>query len=126
MACFYRSKPLMSQENLLGHTKRECLEYGEKERCLCVVCVLPDARAIRNNGCLSELELEAIKTQVEGKCQDEVCKEQNVAVDAEATEIDVGTVEEGINDAEDSIDNTEGDWSEEHQVIVDKLKKKMI
>ena len=76
--------------------------------------VFDQARAIRNNGWLSELELEAIKRQVEGESQGELCREQDVTVDEETAETDVGTVEEEINDAEDSIGDTEEDLSEEH------------
>ena len=64
------------------------------------------ARAIRKNGWLSELELEAIKRQVEAESQ------QDVNVEAEQVETDVGTVEEETNEAEDSISNTKGDLSE--------------
>ena len=78
--------------------------------------VCEQTRAYRENGWLSELELETIKRQVEGETQDELCKEQDVAVDGETAQIDVGTVEEDVNDVEDSVDHTEGDLSEEHQV----------
>ena len=74
-------------------------------------------------GQLSELELEAIKRQVEDESQGELCREQDVTVDAETVETDVGTVEEEINDAEDSIGDTEGDLSEEPRAIVKQLKK---
>ena len=47
-------------------------------------------------------------------------------MDAETVETDVGTVEEEINDAEDSIGDTEGDLNEEHQAIVEQLKKIMV
>ena len=64
----------------------------------------------RPNGWLSELPLKAIKRQVEGES-------------AETAETDVGSVEEEMNDAEDSISDTEGDFSEEHRTIVEQLKK---
>ena len=63
--------------------------------------VCDKARAIRKNGWLSEIELEAIKRQVEGEFQGELCREQDVTVDVETVETDAGTVEEEINDAED-------------------------
>ena len=85
------------------------------------VCDL--ARIIRNNGQLPELELEAIKRQAEGESQGELYREQDVTVDAGIVETAVGTVEEEINDAENSIGDTEGDLSEEHQAIVEQLKK---
>ena len=83
--------------------------------------VCDQARTIRKNGWLSELELEAIKMQVEGESQGKICREQDVTVDAEAVETYVGTVEEEINDTKDSIGDTEGDSSEEHQAIVAQL-----
>ena len=88
--------------------------------------VCDQARAIRKNGWLSELELEAIKLQVEGESQGELCREQDVTVDAEAVETYVGTVEEEINDTKDSIGDTEGDSSEEHQAIVEQLEIIMV
>ena len=70
--------------------------------------------------------MEATKRQVEGESQGELCREQDITVDAETVETDVGTVEEEVNDAEDSIGDTEGDLSEEHQVVVKQLKKIMV
>ena len=89
-------------ETLLGDTKKECLENGEKGECL----------NQQSNVCVTSREL---------------CREQDVTVDAETVETDVGTVEEEKkNDAEDSIGDTEGDLSEEHQAIVEHLKKIMV
>ena len=81
------------------------------------------ANTIRKNSWLSELELEAIKRQVEGESQGELCREHDVTEDAETVETDVGTVEEDINNAEDSIGDTEEDLSEEHQAMVEQLKE---
>ena len=89
-------------------------------------CVCDQARAIRKNGWLSELELEAVRRQVEGEFQGEFCREQDVTVDVETGETDVGTVEEEVNFGEDSIVDTELDFSEEHQAIVELLKKIMV
>ena len=69
----------------------------------------------------SELELKAIKRQVEDASQGELCREQDVTVNAETVQTDVGTVEEEMNDAEDSIGDTEGNLSEEHWAIVEQL-----
>ena len=63
------------------------------------------ARAIRKNDWLSGLELEAIKRQVEDESQGELCREQDVTLNAEIVETGVGTVEEEINDSKDSIKN---------------------
>ena len=83
--------------------------------------VCDQARAIRKNCRLSELELEVINFT-----QGEICSEQDLTVEAETVETDVGTVEEEINGAEDSISDTEGDLSEEHQATVEQLKKIMM
>ena len=58
--------------------------------------------------------MEATKRQVEDESQGELCREQDVTVDAEIVETNVGTSEEEINDAEYSIGDTEGYLSEEH------------
>ena len=83
------------------------------------------ARAIRRNGWLSELELEAIKRQIEDESQDDRYEGQYITVEAETVEIDAGTGEEEINDAEDSIGDIEGDMNEEHRMIVEQLKEIM-
>ena len=82
--------------------------------------VCDQARAIRRNGWLSELELEAFKRQIEDESQDDLWEGQNVTV-----EIDAGTGEEEINDAEDSIGDTDGDMNEKHRLIVEQLKETM-
>ena len=80
--------------------------------------VCDQARTIRKNGCLSELELEVIKRQVEDESQCQLCGEQYVTAEAETVETYAGTVAEEMNDAEDRIGDTEGDLSEEHRKIV--------
>ena len=47
-------------------------------------CVCDQEKVIRNNGWLSELELEAIKKQVEDESQGKLYREQDVTVDAES------------------------------------------
>ena len=47
-------------------------------------------------------------------------------MDAETVERDVGTVEEEINNAGDSIGDTRGDLSEELLAIVEQLKKILV
>ena len=103
---------------------REWRERGIFESTEQRVCY--QAMVIRKNGWLSGLELEAVKRQVEDESPGELCREQDVTVDTETIETDVGAVEEEINDAEDSIGDTEGDLSEEHQAIVEQLKKIMV
>ena len=128
MECVYRSKPFHEEgKPISGYRKRMFKEWREKgnfESTEQRVC--DQTRAIRKNGWLLELELEAIKRQIEDESQGELCREQDVTVDAETVEIDARTVEEEINDAEDSIGDAEGDLSEEHQAIVEQLKKIMV
>ena len=88
--------------------------------------VCDQVRAIRKNGWLPELELEAIKRQVEDEPQGELCTEQDVTVEAETVETDAGRVEEEMNDAENCIGDTEGDLSEEHLTTVEQLKEIMV
>ena len=76
--------------------------------------VCGQARAIINNGWLSKLELEAVNRQVEDEYQGDVCREQDVTVEAQTVENDAGRAEQEMNDAEDSISAKEGDLSEEH------------
>ena len=103
MECFYRSKPFdKERKSLRGYRKRMFREWRERgmfESTEQRVC--GQARAIRKNDWLSELELEAIKRQVEGESQGKLCREQDVTMDAETAETDAGTAEEEINDAED-------------------------
>ena len=128
MECFYRSKPFDEEgKPIRGYRKKMFRESRERgmfestEQCVC-----DQARAIRKNGWLSELELEAVRRQVEGEFQGEFCREQDVTVDVETVETDVGTAEEEVNVGEDSIVDTELDFSEEHQAIVELLKKIMV
>ena len=83
--------------------------------------VCNQANAVRKNGWLSELELEAIKRQIEYESRGELCREQDVTMEANTVETDVGTIEEEMNDAEDRIGDTERDLSEEHWTIVEQL-----
>ena len=64
-----------------------------------LMCVCDQARAIRKNDWLSELELEAIKRQIDDECQGKLCREQDVPVEAETVEM----LREEMNDAEDSM-----------------------
>ena len=64
--------------------------------------------------------------QVEDEYQGELCRDQDVTLEAEAVKIDVGAAEGEINDAEDSINDTDGDFSEEHQTILKRLKEIMM
>ena len=83
----------MRKENLLEDTERERLEDGENGECL-NQHVRDQARGIRKNAWLSELELEEIKRQVEDESQGNICREHDKTADAETVENDVETVEE--------------------------------
>ncbi|XP_068713270.1 uncharacterized protein [Montipora foliosa] len=127
MECFYRSKPFYEEgKPIRGYRQRLFREWRDRgmfESTEQRVC--DQARAIRRNGWLSELEVEAIKRQVEDECQDDLWEGQEVTVEAETVGIDAGTGEEEINDAEDGISDTEGDMNEKHRAIVKQLKKIM-
>ena len=83
MECFYRSKPFDAEGKPIRRYRkrmfREWRERGMFESTEEQVC--DQAGAIRKNGWLSELELEAIKRQVEGESQGELYREQDVTVD---------------------------------------------
>ena len=127
MECFYRSKPFDEEgKPIRGYRQRMFREWRDRgmfESTEQRVC--DQARAIRKNGWLSELELEAIKRQIEDESQDDLYEGQDVTVEAETVEIDAGAGEEEINDAEDSIGDIEGDMNEEHRMIVEQLKEIM-
>ena len=82
MEYFYRSKPFDEEgKSVRGYRKRLFRKWRERgmfESTEQRVCV--QARAIRKNGWLSELELETMKKQVESESQDKLCREQDVAV----------------------------------------------
>ena len=126
--CFYRSKsfdekgkPIGGYRNIIFRKWRESgiLESTEQH-------VYDQARALVKNDKLSEVELEAIKRQIEDESQGELCTEQDVAVEAETVETNIGAVEDEINDAGDGFGDTEADLSEEHHAIVKQLKKIMV
>ena len=124
MECFYRSKPFDEEgKPVRGYRRRMFKEWRDRgmfESTEQRVC--DQARAIRKNGWLSELELEAIKRQIEDESQVDLNEGQDVTVKAETVKIDAGAGEEEINDAEDSIGGIEGDMNEEHRMIVEQLK----
>ena len=68
----------------------------------------------------------AIKRQVEDESKGELCREQDVVVEVLTVETDFGTVEEEMNNLEDSIRDTEVDLSEEHPTILEQLKEIMV
>ena len=101
MECFYKIKPFDEEEEHIGDTERECLENRDKGEWLW------------------ELQLEATKRQVESESQDELCREQVVTVEAETIQTNFGTVEEEMNDVEDSVGEIKGHLSKESQANVE-------
>ena len=125
MKCYYRSKPFDEEgKPVRGYRRRMFKEWRDRgmfESTEQRVC--DQARAFRKNGWLSELELEAIKRQIEDESQVDLYEGQDVTVESETVKIDAGAGEEEINDAEDSIGDIEGDMNEEHRMIVEQLKE---
>ena len=75
------------------------------------------------NGWLTKLELKAIERQVENKSLGELSREQDITVEVEIVETDLGTVESNMNDEEVTIGDTEWDLNDVHWTIVKQLKK---
>ena len=69
--------------------------------------------------------METIKRQVEDESQGKIRRRQDVTVEAETVETNVGTVEEEINGSEDSIGDTKEDVNEEQRTIVEQLNEIM-
>ena len=104
--------------------------------------VCDQARAIRKNGWLSQLELEAIKTQAEDKFQGEFGEDNATEVETvenedtaeneamEENEVEsraeeIVNVEEVNNNVIDSDDDTRHTLNDEHQKIVERLNEIM-
>ena len=128
MESFYRIKSFDDEgKPIRGYRRRMFREWRERGMFKSTghrVCDQP--RAIRKNGWILKVELGAIEIQIEDESPGELCREQDVAVEALTVETDIGTVEEEIYDLEDSILDTEGDLSEEYQTIVEQLEERMV
>ena len=75
--------------------------------------VYDQARVIRKNGWLSEVELDAIKVQVESEPESQIYREQNNIVEIEPVENVIENVEEEFVDVEHSLHDTEDNICEE-------------
>ena len=138
MECFYRSKPFDEEgKPVRGYRQRMFREWRDRglfESTEQRVC--DQARAIRKNGWLSQLELEAIKRQVEDEFQDEFGKDdptevetvenEDMAEDEAMVENEVESVAEEIvnveevnNNVIDSVDDTRHTLNYEHRKIVE-------
>ena len=105
--------------------------------------VCDQARAIRENGWLSQLELEAIKRQVEGEFQGEFGEDDPTEVETvenedtaeneamvenevESVAEKIVNVEEVNNNVTDSVDDTRHTLSDEYRKIVKRLNEIML
>ena len=145
MECFYRSKPFDEEgKPVRGYRQRMFREWRDRglfESTEQRVC--DQARAIRKNGWLSQLELETIKRQVEDEFQDEFG--EDVATEVETVENEdtavnedmaknetepvaeeILNVEEVINNVIDSVDDTRHNLNDEHRKIVERLNETML
>ena len=133
MECFYRSKPFDEEgKPVRGYRQRMFREWRDRglfESTEQHVC--DQARAIRKNGWLSQLELEAIKRQVEDEFQGEFGEDAATEVETiengdtaeneamvenevESVAEEIVNVEEVNNNVIDSVDNTRHTLNDEH------------
>ena len=145
MECFYRSKPFDEEgKPVRGYGQRMFREWRDRglfestEQCVC-----DQARAIKKNGWLSQLELEAIKRQVEDEFQGEFDEgdatevetvenedtaenEAMVENEVESVVEEIVNVEEVNNNVIDSVDDTRHTLNDEHRKIVERLNEMML
>ena len=142
--CFYRSKPFDEEgKPVRGYRLRmfrESSDGGLFESAEQRVC--DQARAIRKNGWLSQLELETIKRQVEDEFQGEFGEdaatevetvenedtaenEDMVENEVESVAQEIANVDEVNNNVIGSVDNTRHNLNDEHRKIVERLNEIM-
>ena len=124
MECFYKCRPFDEEgKPIRGYRQRMYREWRERgmfESTEQRVC--DQARAIRKNGWLSELELEAIKRQVENESQSDIYREQIEVVTIEPVGDVDDIVEEELGDVRDSLSSTVVCLDEDNLLIVNRLK----
>ena len=145
MECFYRSKPFDEEgKPVRGYRQRIFREWRDRglfesteQR------VYDQARAIRKNGWLSQLELEAIKRQVEDEFQGEFGEDDPTEVETvenedtaeneamienevESVAEEIVNVEEVNNNVTGSVDDTRHTLNDEHRKIVERLNEIML
>ena len=144
MECFYRSKPFDEEgKPVRGYRQRMFREWRDRglfESTEQRVC--DQARAIRKNGWLSQLELETIKRQVEDEFQGEFGEdaatevetvenedtaenEDMVENEVESVAQEIANVDEVNNNVIGSVDNTRHNLNDEHRKIVERLNEIM-
>ena len=145
MECFDRSKPFDEEgKPVRGYRQRTFGEWRDRglfkstEQRVC-----DQARAIRENGWLSQLELEAIKRQVEDESQGEfgeddpteveIIENEDTAENEAVVENEVESVAEEIVNVEevndnviDSVDDTRHTLNDEHRKIAERLNEIML
>ena len=145
MEYFCRSKPFDEDwKPVRGYRQRMFREWRDKglfESTKQRVC--DQARAIRKNGWLSQLELETIKIQVEDEFQGELGEDTATEVEAveneepaenkdmvenevELVAEEIVNVEEVNNKVIDHIGNAKHNLNDEHQKIVERLNEIML
>ena len=145
MECFYRSKPFDEERKpVIGYRQRMFRQWRDKglfESTEQHVC--DQARAIRKKGWLSQLELEAIKRQVEGKFQGEFPEDTATEVETvenedtteneamvenevESVAEEIVSVEEVNKNVIDRDDDTKHTLNDEHRQIVERLNEVML
>ena len=139
MECFYRSKPFDGEwKPVRGYRQRMFREWRDRglfESTEQRVC--DQARAIRKNGWLSQLELETIKRQVEDEFQGEfgedaatevetVENEDTAENEAESVAEEIVNVEKTNNNVRGSVDDTRHNLNDEHRKIVERLNEIML
>ena len=140
MECFCRWKPFDEEgkpaRGYRQRMSRKCKDRGLFKSTEQRVC--DQARVIRKNGWLSQLELETIKRQVEDEFQGEfgedaateveTVENENTAENEDMVENEVESVAEEIANVEevnnnviDSVDDTRHNLNDEHRKIVERL-----
>ena len=143
--CFYRNKPFDADgKPVRGYRQRMFREWRDRglfESTEQRVC--DQARAIRKNGWLSQLELEAIKRQVEEEFQcefgedaareverveneDTAKNEAMIENEVDSVAEEIVNVEEVNNNVIDSVDDTRHTLNDEHRKIVERLNELML
>ena len=143
--CFYRSRPFDEEgKPVRGYRQRIFREWRDRglfESTEQRVC--DQARGITKNGWLSQLELEAIKRQVEDEFQGEFGEDAATEVETvenedtaeneamvenevESVAEEIVNVEEVNNNVIDSVDGTRHTLNDEHRKIVERLNQVML
>ena len=139
MECFCRWKPFDEERKpARGYRQRmsrKCKDRGLFKSTEQRVC--EQARVIRKNGWLSQLELETIKRQVEDEFQGEfgedaatevetVENEDTAENEAESVAEEIVNVEKTNNNVRGSVDDTRHNLNDEHRKIVERLNEIML